>query len=469
MTYHQESYMFENVRKDHLKVLFIFLIASSIFATSQSIVTTALVPIMEDFNVSSIIAQWSYSIFLLTLGVVIPLNAFISRRFKAKTIYISAVSCFIIGSLLCYISWNIITLIMGRILQAVAYGIIMPYTQIILLKIAPEDQWQMFMGIYGISIAFTPVLGMILGGYIIDIYGWKNIFSIFVALSLLTLVLGLLFVKIDFGCEDYPLDIASAILSFTGCFGVIFGFTNISQYSIMSVYVLLPIVIGAICLILFFKRQNKIEKPLINMSILKNRYFAIGILVLVIGYFMYNGCTALIPIFVQGIAGHDAITTSLIVFPGGLALIIFNFVGPLLATRFGIKTPIILGCAGLMTGHIFMIFFTRDSTVIFLAVSQFIRYVGFGLLFIPISTWAISMVSDKSEDASTVYNTSREIAGSIGSSVLVVITSALAGGEVGQNLVSEVAFSQTSLILVALTTAIFIISILFIKEKDEIL
>ena len=122
-----------------------------------------------------------------------------------------------------------------------------------------------------------------------------------------------------------------------------------------------------------------------------------------------------------------------------------------------------------MTGHIFMIFFTRDSTVIFLAVSQFIRYVGFGLLFIPISTWAISMVSDKSEDASTVYNTSREIAGSIGSSVLVVITSALAGGEVGQNLVSEVAFSQTSLILVALTTAIFIISILFIKEKDEIL
>lgn len=78
------------------------------------------------------------------------------------------------------------------------------------------------------------------------------------------------------------------------------------------------------------------------------------------------------------------------------------------------------------------------------------------------------MVSDKSEDASTVYNTSREIAGSIGSSILVVITSALAGGEVGQNLVSEVAFSQTSLILVILTLTIFIISILFIKEKDEI-
>ena len=230
----------------------------------------------------------------------------------------------------------------------------------------------------------------------------------------------------------------------------------------------MPVIVGVICLVLFFKRQNRIEKPLINLNILKNRYFTIGILVLAIGYFMYNGCTALIPIFVQGIASYDAITTSLIVFPGGVALIIFNFVGPLLATRFGIKTPIFLGCTGLMIGHILMIFFTRDSSVVFLAVSQFIRYVGFGLLFIPILTWAISMVSDKSEDASTVYNTSREIVGSIGSSILVVVTSALAGGEIGPNSVSEVAFTQTSIILVILTAAIFIISMLFIKEKDEI-
>ena len=208
--------MFEDIRRDYLKVLFVFLLASSIFATSQSIVTTALVHIMNDFNVSSITVQWAYSIFLLTLGVIIPLNAFISRRFKARSIYLFTVVCFIVGSLLCCFSWNMLTLILGRILQAVAYGIIMPYTQIILLKIAPEDQWQMFMGIYGICIAFTPVLGMILGGYIIDFYGWKNIFTIFVILSILTLILGLLLVKVDFGCKDYPLDVISAILSFIG-------------------------------------------------------------------------------------------------------------------------------------------------------------------------------------------------------------------------------------------------------------
>ena len=460
--------MFEDIRSDYLRILFVFFMACSIIATSQSIVTTALVHIMDDFAVSSALAQWSYSIFLLTLGVIVPLNAFISRRFGARLVYISTTSCFIIGSALCYFSWDMASLILGRILQAIAYGIIMPYTQIILLKIVPENQWQMFMGLYGIAIAFTPVLGMMLGGYIIDIYGWKNIFSIFVILGVIIFVLGLLFVRNVFTTEDYPLDILSAVLSFIGCFGVIFGFTNISSYSIMSVFVLLPILVGAISLVLFIKRQKVIEKHLINISVFKNRYFTIGILVLVIAYFMYNGCTALIPIFVQAIAGHSAITTSLIVFPGGIGLIIFNFAGPYLTTKIGIRKVALMGGVFLMAGHISMMFFTSQTPVSVMALSQFIRYVGFGMLFFPVSTWAISMVSTKSEDASTIYNTSREIAGSVGSSILVVITSYLAGGEVAQNSQSIVSFSQTSMILVGLTVIIILIVLLFVRNKKDI-
>ena len=460
--------MFENIERDYLKILFVFFLACSIIATSQSIVTTALVHIMNEFKVSSTMAQWSYSIFLLTLGVIIPLNAFISRRFNARTVYLFTTSSFILGSLICYFSWDMASLIIGRILQAIAYGIIMPYTQIILLKITPEDQWQMFMGIYGIAVAFTPVFGMILGGYIIDVFGWKNIFSVFLVLGLLILILGLIFVKLDFGCEDYPLDIVSAILSFIGCFGVIFGFTNIAEYGLMSLYVLVPIIVGAISLVLFFRRQKAIENPLINISIFKNRYFTIGILILIMAYFMYNGCTALIPIFIQGIAGHNAITTSLIVLPGGIALIIFNFLGPYLTTKIGVKKVALAGIIFLLLGHASMVLFTRQTSILFMATSQFIRYVGFGLLFIPISTWALTMVPQNSEDGSTVYNTSREIAGSIGSSILVVITSYLAGGEIGQNAQSVASFSQTSIILVILSIIILITIVLFVKDKKDI-
>lgn len=78
------------------------------------------------------------------------------------------------------------------------------------------------------------------------------------------------------------------------------------------------------------------------------------------------------------------------------------------------------------------------------------------------------MVSTKSEDASTIYNTSREIAGSVGSSILVVIMSYLAGGEVAQNSQSVVSFSQTSMILVVLTVIIILIVLLFVRNKKDI-
>ena len=78
------------------------------------------------------------------------------------------------------------------------------------------------------------------------------------------------------------------------------------------------------------------------------------------------------------------------------------------------------------------------------------------------------MVSTKSEDASTIYNTSREIAGSVGSSILVVIMSYLAGGEVAQNSQSVVSFSQTSMILVGLTVIIILIVLLFVRNKKDI-
>jgi predicted MFS family arabinose efflux permease len=460
--------MFESVKRDHLKLFFIFLMATSIIAISQSVVTIALVQIIDDFSISSTMAQRSFSIFLLTLGVVIPLNPFISRRFKVRTIYSFAVGCFLVGSVICYFSFDIVSLVIGRILQAASFAIMMQNTQIILLKVVPEDDWQMFMGIYGFFTAFIPVLGLILGGYIIDVYGWKNVFALFAVLSVILFAVGMLFVKIDLGTEEYPLDKLSVVLSFVGCFGVMFGFINIKQYSLMSLYVILPIIIGAVSLIVFFKRQRSLEKPLLKMDMLQNRYYAVGFLVLIIGFFMFNGCDALIPIFVEEIAGYNAEITSLIVFSGGFAAVIFNFVGAYLANEYGAKKPILAGGFVLLIAHILMMSFSSSSPVEFLAATQFIRYIGFGLLFIPISTWAISMVPECSEDGSTVYNASREIAGSIGSAMLVVIASFFAGGDVGHNAQSVAAFSHTSLLLVALTVVIIVISIFFVKEKRDV-
>ena len=339
----------------------------------------------------------------------IPLSAFISRRFNARTIFFFSLIIFLLGSIICYFSTSLIVLIIGRILQAIGNGIIMPYVQILLLRTIPEEKWQTYMGLYGLVAAIAPVIGSFLGGFVITLYGWRELFSFFTIATIILLVLGIIFVKDNAPSEDYPLDILSAILSIIGCAGIMLGFTNVADYGFTHYLVILPIIIGIITLILFVKRQTKLKKPLINLSILKNKYFSVGTIFICILFGCLNGCTALLPIFMQGIAYNSAIFSASVLLPGGLLIIVFNIIGPLLTNRIGIKKVLIMGCIISIIGYGTMVFYTQYSSFEFLTITQSIRYIGIGLALMPVTTWTLTMVSDKVEDGTAVNNTLRQI------------------------------------------------------------
>lgn len=451
-----------------MQLLVLFIIATSLLTVAQSIITTGVVYLMSDFSVSSTQAQWSYSVFLLVVGVMIPLSAYISRRFTAKSIFFFSLIIFLLGSVICYFSNSMIILIIGRILQAIGNGVIMPYVQILLLKITPEEKWQTYMGLYGLVIAIAPVIGSFLGGFVITIYGWRALFSFFTIATIVLLVLGVIFVNDNASTEDYPLDYISVVLSIVGCAGVMLGFTNVADFGFTHYLVILPIVIGIVSLILFVKRQTKLKKPLINLSILKNRYFTVGTIFICILFACLNGCTAILPIFMQGVAYHSAIFSASVLLPGGLLIIAFNIIGPLLTNRIGIKKVLVMGCAISIMAFGCMMMYTQDSSFEFLAITQSIRFIGAGLALMPATTWALTMVSDKVEDGTAVNNTLRQIFAAIGSSMAVVIMVLLAGGAIGHNSSSVTGFNQTSLILLILHVVMLILTIIFIDDKEKI-
>ena len=451
-----------------MNLLVLFIIAASLVTIAQSIITTGVVYLMSDFSVSSTQAQWSYSAFLLVVGVMIPLSAFISRRFSSKTIFFFSLIIFLLGSVICYFSTSLTILIIGRVLQAIGNGIIMPYVQILLLKSIPEEKWQTYMGFYGLIIAIAPVIGSFIGGFVITLYGWRTLFSFFTISTIILIVLGLIFVKDTSQTEDYPLDYLSVILSVIGCAGVMFGFTNVADYGFTHYLVILPIIIGIAALILFVRRQPKLDKPLINMNILKNRYFSVGTVFICILYFALNGCTALVPIFIQGVGYNSAIFSASVLLPGGLLIIIFNIIGPLLTNKIGIKKVLIMGCVFSIIGFGAMTLYTQDSSFEFMTITQSIRYIGTGLALMPATTWTLTMVSDKVEDGTAVNNTLRQISEAIGSSIVVVMVAVLAGGSIDHNHASVVAFNQTSLILLVLHIVMLILTVVFIDEKDKV-
>lgn len=451
-----------------MKLLILFIISTSLLTVAQSIITTGVVYLMSDFSVPSTQAQWSYSVFLLVVGVMIPLSAYISRRFTARTIFFFSLTIFLIGSIICYFSNSMIVLIIGRILQAIGNGVIMPYVQILLLRITPEEKWQTYMGLYGLVIAIAPVIGSFLGGFVITLYSWRELFSFFTIITIILLALGVIFVKDNAPTEDYPLDYLSVVLSIVGCAGVMLGFTNVADFGFIHYLVILPIIIGIVSLILFVKRQSKLEKPLINLFILKNKYFTVGTIFICILFACLNGCTAILPIFMQGVAYQSAIFSASVLLPGGLLIIVFNIIGPLLTNRIGIKKVLIMGCVISIIGFGTMMLYTQDSSFEFMAITQSIRFIGAGLALMPATTWALTMVSDKVEDGTAVNNTLRQIFAAIGSSMAVVIMAILAGGAIGHNSSSVAGFNQTSLILLILHAIMLILTVLFIDDKEKI-
>ena len=302
----------------------------------------------------------------------------------------------------------------------------------------------------------------------IDLYGWRVIFEFLAIIAMIILILAVIFANYELETQDYPLDFPSLILSILFCVGLMIGFSNIAEFKVSFIYVILPIIVGVISLIIFVKRQNKIRKPLVNLNVLKNKYFVYGTVFAALLYFIMCGINVVVPLFVQNVAYFSPTGSGLILFPAAIIMIVFNFIGPVLADKIGIK-PVLIFSSGLnIIAFASMMTYNMSSTFEYILITQIIRGIACGLGLSPAITWSMSVVSGDVEDATAVNNTARQIIGAIGSSITVVIMQLLAFGKITHNQISVTSFAMTSLMMMIITVILLIITIFFIKNKKDI-
>ena len=177
------------------------------------------------------------------------------------------------------------------------------------------------------------------------------------------------------------------------------------------------------------------------------------------------GLNVIMPLFVQNVSHFTAMESGLILLPATLVMIVFNFVGAIIANKIGVRKVLILSCIFSIIGYLAMTTYTTNTTFEYMAVTQIIRAVGAGLGLMPAVTWTIAIVSGDVEDATAINNTVRQIIGAIGSAVAVVLITLFDGGKITHSLISQDAFIQTSLIMSVLGVASLIIVILYIKDE----
>lgn len=399
-------------------------IASSMLATA---LTTALPPIITELNISITTGQWLTSGYSLVMGIMMPLTAFLIKRFPTKKLYCFAIVAFIVGLIICVLTSNFLIMMIGRIIQACGNGILTSMAQVILLTIYPPEKRGTIMGWYGLSIGAAPVIAPTLAGILVDTVGWRMIFYIAIAIMAVSLIFTIFVFDNVLNTTKNKFDIVSFILSAFAFGGITLGIGNIGSYDFISIQVLLVLIIGCIAFVLFIMRQLKLDIPFLNIRILKKKEYAFSVIGSMVLYLVMMGSSIILPVYVQSIIGESATIAGLVSLPGSLAMTVFSPFAGKIFDKIGMKPLFVAGAAFMLLSNIGMVFINMQTSVWIAAALNVVRNISIGCLMMPLVTWGTCKLPPEfTADATALLTSLRTIAGAIGSAVFVAIMTAVA-------------------------------------------
>ncbi len=389
---------------------------------NQTLLATAIPPIMEDLNIEADLAQWLQSIFMLVNGIMIPVTAFLINKFTTRALFFTAMGLFGIGTLVAGLSPNFGVLLMGRVLQASGAGIIMPLMQTIIFLIYPMEKRGQAMGIFGLVIGFAPAIGPTLSGWFVEQYPWRGLFFIILPIVIIDLIVAYFILKNVTERTNPKLDVPSIILSTFGFGGLLYGFSIAGGAGWTSAPVLLSIGFGAIILYLFIKRQQKLEQPILEFRVFRNKIFALTTALGMIVFMSMIGGAVLLPILMQDMMGFTAFESGLMLLPGALIMGGMSPVTGRLFDKFGARWLAIIGLSLVTLGSLLFTFIRPETSFFYLTTVNAFRMLGVSMVMMPSTTAGLNQLSSRLIPHGTAMNnTMRQIAGAVGTALLVSI------------------------------------------------
>lgn len=419
--------------RKQILMLSVLIFGTFVTVLNQTVVAPALPSIMGEMQVDAAAAQWLTTGFTLVNAIMIPVTAYLTDRFSTRNLFVASMLIFTCGSALAGWGANFFVLLLGRLVQAAGAGILMPMGMTVLMRTFPVEKRGTAMGLFGVVIAFAPAIGPTIAGLIIDQADWHIMFWGITVLSAIVVVSAFLAIeKTDpLAKGDVVMDKLSVVLSSIGFGALLYGFSTIGSAGI-DIYDGAATLVGAIALVFFVRRQLHLERPMLRVDVLKNRKFLIGT---VIGMIVQSALLAvgiMVPIYVQSLLGLSATVSGLILMPGAIIMGIMGPIAGRLFDRYGPRILSIVGTGVLTATSFVFAFFSTETSVAFLTVVYTIRLFSLSLVNMPITTWAMNSLDDKVLNHGTsVNNTLRQVAGSLGTAIVISVYTTVAGANEG--------------------------------------
>ncbi|WP_445431505.1 MFS transporter [Chryseobacterium indoltheticum] len=294
------------------------ILATAIFMQmlDSTILNTSLPSIARDLNESPLNMQNAIISYVLTLAVFMPASGFLADRFGTRRVFIFALVLFSLGSVFCALSQNLTHLVISRVIQGVGGSLMTPVGKLALIKTFNRNELLKAMNFAIVPALIGPVLGPLVGGYMVDYLSWHWIFLINIPIGVLGIVLGLKYMpnynsrETDFDLKGFMIFAAASLLLSVSL--ELFGdIQNITP-------VLLVFILGFLFLYYYYRHAKRGNNPIFPLSLFQVRTFRVGIIGNLATRLGISSVPLLLPLMIQIAYGQSAVISGWIIAPMAL-------------------------------------------------------------------------------------------------------------------------------------------------------
>jgi len=405
-------------------ILTAFLIAGFIGLFSETALNMALQQLIVDLSVAPTTIQWLTTGYLLTLGVLVPISGLLVQKFTTRQLFLTSLTFSIIGTIVAAMAPTFIVLLIARIIQAIGTAILLPVMFNTILMIFPIEKRGSAMGLMGLVIMFAPAISPTASGIILEYFTWHYIFWITLPPLVFALIFGYMYMQNVGELTNPKIDILSVVFSTIGFGGIVYGFSIAGEHGWGDSIVISVITLGVIGLALFSIRQTKLEKPMINLRILKYPMFVIGLLSVFIAFMCILSTMILLPMYLQTTLALATFAAGLLLLPGGL---INGFFAPIVGRLFdtyGARVLVIPGFVIIIVTYLFFMQIDETTSQFQIVLLHSILMIGVSLVMAPAQTNGLNQLPrELYPDGTALMNTLQQVSGAIGTAIAITIMS----------------------------------------------
>ncbi len=414
--------------KDNLKwwILVTVIIGTFLGRLDSTIVNLAVPSIIDDFGITVTAAGWIATAYILANAVFVPVWGKLGDTIGRKKVYIFGFVVFIIGSILAGLAWNLNSLIVFRVIQAIAGSADYPTAMaIIAVTFRDGKERAQALGLWSVSFAAAAVFGPLIGGPLIDNFGWRSIFLMNLPVGIIGLAMAIIFINESvsekktryfdwWGAITLGIALSSLVLVLEKGIDWGWGSTN----------ALLAYFIVAVFLVIFYLIEQRHPEPIVDLKFFRNSVFVTTLLNNFIIFMGMMGALFLLPVFAQTYMGLSATQTGYLFIPMAAFMVTASAIGGRLVGK--VKSGTIIAISTFIAAIGMLLFMNLDprSTSIDVIIPISVMAFGMGLgMAQRTSIIASAVPREEVGSASSVLALARNIAGAFGIAIFATILS----------------------------------------------